>query len=519
MLKVKENNNQNNNHASSCDLINTLKINWKNVKDIIDSLLIDEHNFYNSLISDYITSNISSFRKNKKLSDWQKKIYYNEVIEIDFSWLSILNDLDFNDWLVKTLLVNIIKDSLWIKDSNFHEVHYWKKENNFCVFNYKNEVKRYKWYSEDTMDSITSKFIDWMDFYGLVKNRIDKEFDLSKMNEFEIRSIYEWSYKKIIIKLIKEEIFNVLPNIVKENIEDDVLVWMVQYYYRVNFDNLNKVWLDKLDNTIEKWIENKYESDNKIKNNILFDISWKINEYTIEEIFNKWKINEYFAKDVFENIFLEIVDFRVNYKKDQNHNFINNWSYFRKRVYEYIFNYWLEYFIKYSQDILSIKMDYSLAKMILWKNIIKRWIWSFSFELSKNIFKYLSECCNDNTKLTIKEWFYDFFDNFDWGIDKYWEQKNIFNPVVLKKEWIDIESWFWKNFFREFESLLSRDKSLELHNFNVKNNSDKQNIINRIKDTTDWFNLRYVTHDPDLLSESEYIVYHLIKEFSLVILK
>lgn len=500
--------------------INNWINNWINfelnsVKGIVDNLLIDKEDFFNKKISDFLIKNKSKFTKKMNL-EWSKNDLLHEwMIDINFSWCDIFNSVDFNDWLIKLVVSNIIKDVYWLRDSNFHEVHFWKNENTFCVFHYKNEVKRYNSFSEDTMKSVYEKFTKDIDFVSLIDSKINEKFDFDKYSENELKDFYEWWYKSKIIEIIKDEFYDFLPSLVFDNLENEVIVWMVQFFYRKNFDDINDLWLRKFNWIITDNISDDINDWSKEKKLLVENVIKKFIRFNSNEIIELSWLNFELSSHIFENEIKPIINFindHPNFSKDKaSHEFENNWLYIKSLILKYNFFEWEKIIKKYWENELGINIDSWLIKSILSNNVLSKWISSLSFELSKLIFKYLVESSVDYTWTKIKKWFEVFFDNFNWELDKNWIKKQFFKPVVLKKWWIDIQWWFWKNFIWEFDNLLSRE-NLALHNFNLKNEKDVLHHVDLINETLKWFNLRSVKLN-HCVSEWKFIVFHLIKEF------
>lgn len=499
---------------------NKIEFELNSVKGIVENLLIDKNNYFNKKISEYLIENKLKFSKKITLTDEKKLLLYEDVINIDFSRCEILKSVNLNDWLIKVILTNIIKDTYWIDNSSFHEVHFWKNENTFCIFKYKNEVKRYKSFSEDTMKSIYDKFSENIDFLDIIESRINNDFDFDKYSELELKNFYEWWYKLKIINIIKDEFYNFLPSLLIENIDNEVIVWMVQYFYRKNFNDINDLWLSKLNNLLFNNISNEITQWSKEKRQAVEIVLKKFIRFNSNEIIKSSWLNSKLANDIFYGEIKNIIDFidrhPVFSKQKPTHEFENDSQYIKMLILKHSFSKWKEILFDYSKEKLWVEMDIWLINSILSNNVLSKWVWSLSFELSKLIFKYLIDSSKDYTWIKIKKWFEVFFDNFDWKIDKNWIKKQFFNPVVLKDWWIDTSWWFWRNFVWEFDNMLSRE-NLAMHNFNLSNSEYITHHVNLINDTLKGFALRSINSD-NSISEWKFIVFHLIKEFSNILI-
>lgn len=521
--------NQKNNHLSTsfenddfCDVSD-------DVKNIVNELLIDKDSINNIAIEEYLIENKESFEWTTKV---KKDYLYDDRIEVDFTECPMLDNFDINDPLVRVVLMNIIRKVYWINDSKFHEVHYWEKEGTFCVFHYKDEVKRYNQYSEEAMQSLLDKFIWDLDLFWIVSARIDSEFILENYTQEELKIFYEWWYKDKIYEIIKNEIYNNLHKLLHKNLEDKVIMWMVQYFYRAYFDDVNDLMLKKFNSLLVDNIEWLLDEDKTTNLKIESSVAKKITTFNSNEMIVNSELNTKTAEYVFENGIKDMINF-INDDKSKlpdnkiDHPIKKNDNLIRDVIFELMWDFWIKVLDEYASEKMWIKMDKWLLKSMVFNNAFKRWDGSMIFELSKMIMKYIADCYRDSEQSKIMLWFESFVNNFNWMLSKSWFEKPFWSFAM--KYFNELEPWdgYWRHFMMQYWKLMSlsemrirRKHDWVWYNYDVKSEHTKENIIMALQ----WIsNIEVAAHFSwdwkYVVSDFEYYYYHLIKEFSWHLLK
>lgn len=497
--------------------------NWINnvndrIKKLVCDLLIDENNKNNKLIELFLIENKDKFKwKTAK----ESSEINSDILKIDFKNCAIINNYDLSDPLFRIILINIIKNTYSLNNSKHHEITYFEKEKIFYVLEYKHEIKRYHQYSPESMQWLIDEFIQNVNFYEIISGNINNAIDVDNYTIDDLKEFYSWWYKTIILDIIKKEIIKELPNFVFDKLNNEVYLWMVQYLYRTNYDDINNILSKEfnliLDKNIKKILDSSPETKMKIKKFIAEKVSKDIilysdlNKRSANYIFNEW------IKPLIEYIDIEN---KKNISKIKNNPIYKEKLVKENLIRNTIIDLWVNIGTKiineYSQAHLWIEMHNSLKTTIIYNNLFQHWFWSISYEISKLIFKYLYESHNSKKWWQIIEWYKYFLKNFSWSINENW---TFFPYAKFSFDYFkNISKWetYRESFMMKFDIISSKIKNNKI-NYNIS----WINTKNRIEDTLhDIIPIYLVERDGEIsIWEWEYLLYNLIKEFACYLLK